>query len=214
MTQNDVIVFDLDDTLYKEIDFLKSAYREVVTFIGHEDAYNFMLETYYQHGNPFDAVISKYKLDLTIPELLDVYRKHKPQIVLDKETRETLNYLHVFFHLGIITDGRSVTQNNKIEALALCKYINKDNIIISEEFGFAKPSEEGFVYFMKKYPLSRYIYVADNQEKDFIAPNKLGWQTICLMDDGRNIHHNNNVVGMEYCAKCQINNIKDLLTKI
>jgi len=29
-----VVVFDLDDTLYKEIDFLKSAYKEVATISG------------------------------------------------------------------------------------------------------------------------------------------------------------------------------------
>ena len=27
--------------------------------------------------------------------------------------------------------------------------------------------------------------------KDFVAPNHLGWITICLLDDGRNIHHQN-----------------------
>jgi putative hydrolase of the HAD superfamily len=30
--------------------------------------------------------------------------------------------------------------------------------------------------------------VADNVSKDFIAPNIMGWQTICLIDNGKNIH--------------------------
>ena len=31
--RNKVFVFDLDDTLYKEIDFLRSAYREIAGII-------------------------------------------------------------------------------------------------------------------------------------------------------------------------------------
>ena len=33
MPKHKVVVFDLDDTLYKEIDFLKSAYREISDFL-------------------------------------------------------------------------------------------------------------------------------------------------------------------------------------
>lgn len=32
-----IIVFDLDDTLYKEVDFLKSAYQEIASWL--EDTY-------------------------------------------------------------------------------------------------------------------------------------------------------------------------------
>jgi putative hydrolase of the HAD superfamily len=33
-----------------------------------------------------------------------------------------------------------------------------------------------------------FIYIADNPNKDFITPNKLGWTTICLLDRGQNVH--------------------------
>lgn len=42
---------------------------------------------------------------------------------------------------------------------------------------------------MNRYPECRdFTYVGDNPRKDFIAPNALGWLTVCLKDDGRNIH--------------------------
>jgi putative hydrolase of the HAD superfamily len=41
---------------------------------------------------------------------------------------------------------------------------------------------------MACYPSSAYYYIGDNPAKDFQAPNHLGWTTICLLDDGRNIH--------------------------
>lgn len=46
-----------------------------------------------------------------------------------------------------------------------------------------------YEYFMNRYPECHdFAYVGDNLKKDFIAPNALGWQTVCLKDDGRNIH--------------------------
>ena len=42
---------------------------------------------------------------------------------------------------------------------------------------------------MNRYPECQNLtYVGDNLKKDFIAPNMLGWLTVCLKDDGRNIH--------------------------
>ena len=47
-----VVVFDLDDTLYKEIDFLKSAYMEIASWIeesyGKIGVYEYMLSCYKQ----------------------------------------------------------------------------------------------------------------------------------------------------------------------
>ena len=91
--------------------------------------------------------------------------------------------------IGLITDGCSVQQRNKIEALGLRRWIEEEDIIISEEFGSGKPALANFEYFMKRYPECHdFTYVGDNLKKDFIAPNALGWQTVCLKDDGRNIH--------------------------
>ena len=47
---NKVVVFDLDDTLYKEIDFLKSAYKEIATSIGNPELIQQMLE-WYKNGD-------------------------------------------------------------------------------------------------------------------------------------------------------------------
>ena len=46
--KNKVIVFDLDDTLYKEIDFLKSAYLEIASIVDKdhcETLYDNMIQT-------------------------------------------------------------------------------------------------------------------------------------------------------------------------
>lgn len=68
----------------------------------------------------------------------------------------------------------------------------------------------------EKYPNSElaFYYVGDNTEKDFLAPNDLGWTTVCLLDDGRNIHKQDFVVVDGYLAKYKIKNIVELLKVI
>ena len=89
--------------------------------------------------------------------------------------------------MGILTDGRSISQRNKIRALGLESWINK--IVVSEEFGSAKPDERNFRHFHKVFPQHRsFAYIGDNPAKDFVTPNRLGWSTICLVDQGKNIH--------------------------
>ena len=191
---NKVVVFDLDDTLYKEIDFLNSAFNEIALIISRDlqinpnDIFSNMLDLYNTKENVFQGILNKHNsLKYTVNDLLDIYRAYRPNISLSNNIKKVLNELQfegVF--LGIITDGRSKQQRNKIKALGLGKYV--ENIIISEEFGFEKPHLANYAYFQNLYPNMSYYYVGDNLKKDFIAPNKLGWKTICIKDDGRNIH--------------------------
>ncbi len=199
MTQKSrVVVFDLDDTLYKEQDYLLSAYREIAERIGdrvtrkqgvQEDRiFDQMLRWRQEGENVFQCLIDTYGLDMTVDDLLTVYRSHVPAIRLDEDTNHLLDYLHRIAVIGLITDGRSLTQRHKIEALGLSAYMDEENILISEETGHEKPSEVPYRHFMAHYPACTYYYVGDNPAKDFSAPDRLGWTSICLLDDGRNIH--------------------------
>ena len=95
-----------------------------------------MMENYQQGGNVFDELL-RYPLPSEKQELLQIYREHKPAIALSEETVEVLEALKKESHvLGLITDGRSLTQRNKIKALGLDKYIESSLILISEETGF------------------------------------------------------------------------------
>lgn len=194
-----VVCFDLDDTLYKEIDFLKSAYREVASYAYAKALlpcescgvlYKEMLVEYMKGNNAFEYLNACVGLDIPMNDYLNIYRNHKPEIYLEQSIYTTLIAIRDAGNIiGLITDGRSVQQRNKIRALGLHEFIEEDMIVISEEFGTSKPSEENYKYFMERFnPETEFIYVGDNPEKDFIAPNKLGWKTICLKDDGSNIH--------------------------
>lgn len=193
-----VICFDLDDTLYKEIDYLKSAYKEIAESVGHSEAAGQMLDWYQAGENAFKKLIETYCLTVSIADLLKTYREHFPDIHLDEGVKEYLIGLKEDgAKLGLISDGRSLTQRNKIKALGLEGFFDIE--IISEEFGSEKPCLKNYQAVMDKFPGRKvFVYVGDNTAKDFVAPNQLGWRTVCLAQDKRNIHRQDMSLGKEY----------------
>ncbi|MGZ0017101.1 HAD family hydrolase [Yeosuana sp. AK3] len=214
------IIFDLDDTLYQEIDYLKSAYKEISSEIAIEIntssliIYEDMLQYFYNKKNVFEEILIQYNSSLKVSELINVYRNHKPDIHLSKDKIEVLNSLkNNNFNLGLLTDGRSFQQRNKIEALKLTNWFSE--IIISQEFGSEKPNINNYKYFEDIFGEGNYYYIADNVIKDFVSPNKLNWTTICLQDNGLNIHRQNtSLVNKEYLAKYTINQLSELMNII
>ena len=195
---------------------MKSAFHETATCIesnyGLSDVYDRLLQ-YWQNGeNAFEHIINEGHLPLQVEDLLKMYWAHRPQISLDDNTRQVLDQLHEDGVLGIITDGRSLTQRNKMKALGLDAYIENQDLYISEETGYAKPSLEPFRSLMKRYPDSDYYYIGDNPAKDFVAPNQLGWTTVCLLDDGRNIHPQVWSENKEYLPQKKAHSILELLS--
>ena len=203
-----VVCFDLDDTLCKEIDYLKSAYREIASYAAQMcmgtnvpvqvlevKAYEAMLEAYQAGKNAFEALNAFLGLEVPVADMLQMYREHKPVISLDDETRLTLVRLKADGVLmGIVSDGRELTQWNKVKALGLTEWMDERCIIINSSVDCFKPNPCGYERFMSAIKAlsgdadCSLTYVGDNLKKDFIWPKKNGWQTICLKDDGRNIH--------------------------
>lgn len=230
MTQsmcNKIVVFDLDDTLYKEIDFLKSGYKKVSGSVekrfglDSQLIYDHLLSCYFKGENAFERLNEEYGLDNPIKEYLDIYRFHHPSIVLSEETKNTLNALKSKgVILGIISDGREITQKQKIEALGLADWIDLDKVFINEDSKYFKPNHWSFDRLMQhcfeQYSGVdlKFYYVGDNPKKDFLAPNQLGWETVCLLDDGKNIHPQDFSLPKEFLPKAQIRSIKELVNLI
>lgn len=207
---NTTIVFDLDDTLVKEIDFLKSAFFEIANSIETEgfSLYHQMLVWYFDKENVFQKLVQLYP-DLSIDVLKSKYRHHLPNFEQYSYIKNFLSELkQKGYRVGLITDGFSITQRNKIESLEIENVF--DLVIISEEFGSEKPNEQNYKAF-HQFNSDTYYYVGDNLKKDFVTPNRLGWVTICLLDDGNNIHSQNFDIEEFYLPKYKIKNLSELL---
>lgn len=206
-----VVVFDLDDTLYKELDFLKSAYRQISHIlekqIGHE-VFEELFCWYLQGKSSLDLLKSYYQFDETIADLVETYRFHKPAISLSPGVRHSLDLLLARnVSLAIVTDGRSKTQRNKLSALEVETDISYT--VVSEEIGSEKPALRNFELVESHFKADSYLYVADNTAKDFVTPNALGWSTICLLDDGQNIHKQDFDLPAAYLPNASIENFSE-----
>ena len=118
--------------------------------------------------------------------LLWAYRLHKPQISLEPGVRALVDIVRTgATATAIITDGRSITQRLKLRALGLSDL----PAYVSDEYGGRdKPDPERFEAVMVDHPADRYLYVADNPAKDFVAPRALGWQTVGIVGSADRVH--------------------------
>lgn len=203
-----IFVFDLDDTLYSERDFEKSG----IEFVYHNlSIKHISLETILNNRNNWiELMINGSNNEITFQIVLDMYRSHFPTIQLYNDAKVFLEkLLSQGIEMSLITDGRSITQRNKLRALGIESFFK--NIVISEEVNSEKPSEYNFRMVMYNKIAENYIYIADNPKKDFITPNKLGWTSICLLDRGQNVHKQNFNISSEYLPIFSINSFEEII---
>jgi putative hydrolase of the HAD superfamily len=184
-----VVVFDLDDTLYLERDFVRSGFAAVGAWLAaHHDISDFQAHAWElflagRRGDIFDralAVIGLEPRPALIRRLVEVYREHVPAIRLEPAAPDLLAALSGVCRLALLTDGYHDTQRRKIAALGLEDWC--DPVVCTDQWGRAdwKPSSRGFRHIQHAFAAApeRCIYVADNPAKDFSAPKALGWRTL------------------------------------
>jgi len=212
------VVFDLDDTLYGELDYVHSAFD----FVGQLVAQLYGLtasatELRRLHADGDPAPLQTYWLDQALPaealaDCIAAMRAHRPNITLRDGAKALIGALDSSgIHWCILTDGRSVTQRQKIMALGLDR--KASGIYISQERGVAKPAPAAFTQIEHDFSdIVQFFYVADNPAKDFSSPNELGWMTIMLRDNGSNIHKQNGGLSGAMKAKATIESLPELLS--
>jgi putative hydrolase of the HAD superfamily len=193
------VVFDLDDTLYDEIEYCKSGFNAVAEFLVESPETLSASQIFsalwdqFMAGNrkkTFNAALDELEIghdDKLIEKLVNVYRNHTPKITLPQDSRDVLCKLETKYMLALITDGYLPGQKLKVQSLGIEEFFKC--IVYTEHLGreFWKPSPAGFektIEILKVKP-ENMVYIGDNEKKDFIAPNKLGFLTIQLIRPAR-----------------------------
>ena len=193
------VVFDLDDTLYDEIEYCKSGFAAVAEFLANcpeapcaESIINALWEqfTASNRTKTFNTALDELGMgydDKLIGELIEVYRNHSPKITLPQDSQDVLCELSTKYTLALLTDGFLPAQKLKVRALGIEKYFKL--IVYTEELGREcwKPSPAGFEKIMQalRSKPENTVYIADNEKKDFIAANKLAFLTIQIKRPAR-----------------------------
>lgn len=213
------IVFDLDDTLFPERDYVLSGFAAVDQWLREKrgiTGFFVSAERLFSDGNRghiFDDVLAQQGIaDATnlVPELVAVYRSHIPKISLHADARSMIERFHGKYKLGLITDGYAAAQRRKVEALGVSEWF--DSIIYTDDLGREnwKPSPLSFQLTMERLGVvgEKCVYVGDNPRKDFAAPNALNWQTVwVLREEGEYGKIAENTMPREYRAKMKISTL-------
>jgi len=188
-----IIVFDLDDTLYQEITYVRSGIAAVSQDIA--DKYNMNRDMIYSEalatleifgrGQVFDIILRKYGLysKHEVKRLLSIYRSHTPKIEIGLPELLVIRECQLQSNLYLVTDGNKNVQAKKIEALGIKPYFKR--VFITHRFGLkaAKPSLKCFqlIRELEKVEWTDIVYIGDDPNKDFVNLKKVGAITIRVM---------------------------------
>jgi putative hydrolase of the HAD superfamily len=192
-----VTVFDLDDTLYLERDYVESGLAVVGRWsaarLGTVDLGPEMIARFKAgaRGRIFNEALLSAGLGEPphlIARMVQVYRQHRPLISLPADVTRFLARRPVGMASAVITDGYLDAQKRKIRALGLHD-LGIELAVCTDRWGRDcwKPSPRAFELAEAFFGLSgpALTYVADNPNKDFHAPAALGWHTVCIARPGR-----------------------------
>jgi len=189
------IIFDLDDTLYAESDYVESGFQCVAKWAAQKwemnpqgvlDDLN-QLHNSDQRGRVFNAWLSRHELDESlVSEFVAVYREHKPTIRPFELVSETILTLRKSYRIGLISDGYLVAQQNKFQAIEMDDHF--DSVLFSDSLGREhwKPHRLPFDTMRDALGIDadNAIYVGDNPKKDFIGARRAGMRSIRIRHDG------------------------------
>lgn len=182
------VVFDLDDTLYPERDYVLSGFRAVAGWaeihlkVPQEIGLAELTDLFEQgvRGDTFNRWLAGHKHNLpdheVIRQMVQVYRQHIPAIAPFPGVPELLAALRRRYRLGLISDGWQEVQRRKMAALGLERFFQA--VVLSDEWGREawKPSAKPFEMIVQRLGVdpARTVYVGDNPLKDFLGCRRGG----------------------------------------
>ncbi|MFL6353872.1 MAG: HAD family hydrolase [Bryobacteraceae bacterium] len=213
------VVFDIDDTLYLERDYVRSGFHAVGEWVRETLGLDsFFREAWKcfeagRRGDIFNVALAAFKItpsEELIQKMLSIYRGHDPAISLLSDSEECLRSVNGKTFIGVISDGAVLGQQMKVGRLGLASRC--DHIILTESIGveYSKPHPRAFLQMQQvaNCAPATCVYIADNPIKDFVAPNRLGWRTIRVRRPG-GIHCRMNC-SEEAQPSIEMDNLKDV----
>lgn len=189
-----IVAFDLDDTLYRELDYVESGFRAVADHLHNsfgvsaEESFEVMMLSLAEcgRGRQFDAVLRYHRLYSAKrrDRLVQAYRQHQPEIKLPDSSRRALLRCRELGHrMFLVTDGNHCVQARKIDSLQL--WHSFEHCYLTNRYGraAAKPSTRVFELMLRRTGATpeELVYIADDPAKDFVGIRALGGRTIRVL---------------------------------
>ncbi|WP_125579811.1 HAD family hydrolase [Levilactobacillus cerevisiae] len=193
------VVFDVDDTLYdQKAPFVAALAPLVATSVSFDSTQAFQ-DYRCQSAHAYDQVASGRwsheemavnRLNATLQKqgltpvsgnaalnFEQTYAAGLQKIKLFPGLETALDQLKQQFKLGIITNGKTQHQLAKVMQLQMHRWVDRDNIITSEEAGLAKPDPQIFTLMNHRLNLraTEVAYVGDRYDMDVKGAKQAGW---------------------------------------
>lgn len=218
------VIFDLDNVLFNEQDYINAAYRNIARFlskrypISEQQVYQKLLNVLQKktsmYPHLFDDLLTELGLDQTLlTDILKIYVNTTLNLELHPCAEQLLNTLKKQkVRLGLVTNGNVETQRNKVRLLKIDKYF--DTIVYAREAGKGKEKPNPEVYRVTLEALrskpEETVCIGDNPYTDFLGAKKLGIQTVRLLNgEFKNVR-----LSAEYEADLAVKNLEEFSTII
>lgn len=180
------LIFDLDDTLYPETDFLFQAYRHIcISCYGSNSnaIVDFMTDRFLSHGrqNLFDETLQRFpNEDASVERFLTLLRTFQCVGKL-----EPFDWFRIFasrvpesFVLRIITDGNVFQQRNKLFSLDMGRFCSAVSVVYTQSF-LPKPSQASLSGFRDRSCFVAPVYIGNSEVDKQFAEN-CGFEFVCV----------------------------------
>lgn len=221
----EVVVLDLDDTLYLERDYVRSGFSSIAAHL--EGLEVGSAETIFEHlwnqfelgrrRDAFDNLIEEFPTvaDVaSVESLVKRYRDHSPTISL-AEPDSFLRLRGSGVELALISDGHPQVQQLKLDSLGVGHAFSP--LVLTGKWGraFWKPHHRAFELIETAFGLygTKLAYVADNPSKDFIPPNERGWLSVRLRMPGQ-LHEHSEPQNRAGAAQMEVASVAEILEEI
>ena len=139
--------------------------------------YNFLK---FGRANLFNSIVDATE-GLDITQVVSVYREHQPSITLLTGVEAALKKLSQRYKLALVTDGNTLMQKNKVNALQLEQYF--DVITFCQDYSASKPDPFAFIEAARKLhvEMDRCVIIGDDPLADIAAAEKLDIRSVRVL---------------------------------
>ncbi|MDO8836721.1 MAG: HAD family hydrolase [Vicinamibacterales bacterium] len=194
------LIFDLDDTLYPERQFIRSGFHAVAAEVARRFAVSqraalaSLLRALRQgtRGLALQVLCADHQLPVAlVPELVELIRTHVPVLTLPRSSANTLAAARARgWRVGVLTNGPPAQQARKVAALGLAGLV--DALVYAHACGdrTGKPARGAFEAVLAELgalPASS-VFVGDDPWCDISGARLAGLRTILLCRTARCEH--------------------------
>lgn len=219
-----VIIFDLDNTIYGEENFVKNGFLAAAKLMGgrfkiNKKEFFKSLNNVFREkgrGRVFDIVLKKYNIydKNLMHELVRAYHNNGLKLKPYPGAINLLSFLKSDYKIALLTDASGHVQRKKINALGIKDFF--DLIVYTDDYNKPKPDIFCFKKILKRFKAlpEETVMIGDDIFKDFPGAKKLGIKTIrVLQGEYKNIKPPSNFFEPDYNVKNVKSTVK-ILNKI